>query len=81
MAGYLKRYAESKGWTLYKLAKESNLSDSTLRTADLTTLYKLSVVNVKKISEAVGETPGKVLDDLFKMENKTNTDSSVKNVN
>ncbi|EAE6351482.1 TPA: hypothetical protein ACSY63_06620 [Listeria monocytogenes] len=81
MAGYLKRYAESKGWTLYKLAKESNLSDSTLRTADLTTLYKLSVVNVKKISEAVGETPGKVLDDLFKMENKTNTDSSAKNVN
>ncbi|ECX6990150.1 hypothetical protein BBB04_03330 [Listeria monocytogenes] len=81
MAGYLKRYAESKGWTLYKLAKESNLSDSTLRTADLTTLYKLSVVNVKKISEAVGETPGKVLDDLFKMENKNNTDSSVKNVN
>ncbi|EOW1361579.1 hypothetical protein ACOTAY_001435 [Listeria monocytogenes] len=63
------------------MAKESNLSDSTLRTADLTTLYKLSVVNVKKISEAVGETPGKVLDDLFKMENKTNTDSSVKNVN
>ncbi|EIA7070037.1 hypothetical protein AB4033_001877 [Listeria monocytogenes] len=68
MAGYLKRYAESKGWTLYKLAKESNLSDSTLRTADLTTLYKLSVINVKKISEAVNETPGQVLDDLFKME-------------
>ncbi|EAD5177121.1 hypothetical protein [Listeria seeligeri] len=68
MAGYLRRYAENKGWTLYKLAKESHLSDSTLRTADLTTLYKLSVINVKKISEAVGESPGKVLDDLFKIE-------------
>ncbi|MBC2132080.1 hypothetical protein [Listeria innocua] len=70
MAGYLKKYAESKGWSLYRLAKESQLSDSTLRTANLTTLYKLSVMNVKKISDAVGESPGKVLDDLFKMEDE-----------
>lgn len=68
MAGYLKKYAENIGWSLYRLAKESNLSDSTLRTADLTTLNKLSVINIKKISEAVGETPGEVLDDLIKFE-------------
>lgn len=68
MAGYLKKYAENRGWSLYRLAKESNLSDSTLRTADLTTLNKLSVINIKKISEAVGETPGEVLDDLIKFE-------------
>ncbi|WP_311769257.1 AcrIIA4 family anti-CRISPR protein [Listeria farberi] len=70
MAGYLKKYAESKGWSLYRLAKESQLSDSTLRTANLTTLYKLSVMNVKKISDAVGESPGKVLDDLIKFEER-----------
>ncbi|EIN8848598.1 hypothetical protein LO935_002365 [Listeria monocytogenes] len=78
MAGYLKKYAESKGWSLYKLAKESNLSDSTLRTANLTTLYKLSVMNVKKISDAVGESPGKVLDDLFKMEDEAEMDKKYK---
>ncbi|EJH4973672.1 hypothetical protein NEY57_000090 [Listeria monocytogenes] len=79
MAGYLKKYAESKGWSLYKLAKESNLSDSTLRTANLTTLYKLSVMNVKKISDAVGESPGKVLDDLFKMEDEAAMEIDDKN--
>ncbi|EAC4286231.1 TPA: hypothetical protein HP417_002330 [Listeria monocytogenes] len=68
MAGYLKRYAEDRGWTLYRLAKESHLSDSTLRTADLTALDKLSVINIKKISGAVGDSPGAVLDDLIKIE-------------
>ncbi|EAD6805531.1 hypothetical protein AAU07_02910 [Listeria monocytogenes] len=79
MAGYLKKYAESKGWSLYRLAKESQLSDSTLRTANLTTLYKLSVMNVKKISDAVGENPGKVLDDLFKMEDEAAMEIDDKN--
>ncbi|EAD5297087.1 hypothetical protein ACY2FS_000089 [Listeria monocytogenes] len=79
MAGYLKKYAESKGWSLYRLAKESQLSDSTLRTANLTTLYKLSVMNVKKISDAVGESPGKVLDDLFKMEDEAAMEIDDKN--
>ncbi|PDG15740.1 hypothetical protein AWL03_01885 [Listeria monocytogenes] len=73
MAGYLKKYAATKGWTLYKLAKESNLSDSTLRNANLTTVDKLSVINVRKISVAVDEKPGKVLDELIEIEKNDKT--------
>lgn len=69
MKGFLKRYAqEKKGWSLYKLAKESGIQDTTLSFANSKSVHNLSALNIKLISEAVGETPGTVLDELTELE-------------
>lgn len=69
MNGFIKRYAEEKkGWTLYRLAKESGIRETTLRFADSKSVLNLSALNIKLISEALGETPGTVLDELADLE-------------
>ncbi|EOX9455058.1 hypothetical protein ACPX29_002827 [Listeria monocytogenes] len=69
MKGFLKRYAqEKKGWSLYKLAKESGINETTLSFANSKSVHNLSALNIKLISEAVGETAGKVLDELIELE-------------
>ncbi|EQA6979694.1 hypothetical protein ACX6RG_002869 [Listeria monocytogenes] len=69
MKGFLKRYAqEKKGWSLYKLAKESGIKETTLSFANSKSVHNLSALNIKLISEAVGETPGTVLDELTELE-------------
>lgn len=69
MKGFLKRYAqEKKGWSLYKLAKESGINETTLSFANSKSVHNLSALNIKLISEAVGETPGTVLDELTELE-------------
>ncbi|EPQ8037777.1 hypothetical protein IA826_02295 [Listeria seeligeri] len=76
MAGFIKKYAEEKNLTLHRLAKQSYISESTLRTADTKTIYNLSVLNVTRISNGVGDSPGQVLDDLFKCEQEIKMENS-----
>ena len=62
----LKKY----GLTRYKITKATGVTASTLQYAnELESVSKLKVKTLITLAEAIGKTPGQILDELIELEN------------
>ncbi|HAC0644287.1 TPA_asm: helix-turn-helix domain-containing protein [Listeria monocytogenes] len=68
MAGFIKKYLESKDWTIYQLGNATRLAHQTIRSADSKTVDQISAKNVRLIAEVFQCTPGELLDEFYKIE-------------
>ncbi|CAE6341156.1 helix-turn-helix transcriptional regulator [Listeria monocytogenes] len=68
MAGFIKKYLESKDWTIYQLGNATGLAHQTIRSADSKTVDQISAKNVRLIAEVFKCTPGELLDEFYKIE-------------
>ncbi|HFL0606031.1 TPA: transcriptional regulator [Listeria monocytogenes] len=77
MAGFIKRYLETKNWTIYQLGNATGLAHQTIRSADSKTVDQLSAKNVRLIAEVFNFTPGEILDEFYEIEEELNNDAIV----
>ncbi|EAG6196574.1 XRE family transcriptional regulator [Listeria monocytogenes] len=78
MAGFIKRYLETKNWTIYQLGNATGLAHQTIRIADKKTVDQMSVKNVRLIAEVFGFTAGEMLDEFYEIEKEINNDEILK---
>lgn len=67
----LKKYIDQNNITKYQISKLSGISQMTLShaTADTKQLSNQTVKVISAVAQALGKTPGQVLDDLINLEN------------
>ncbi|MGJ6624903.1 transcriptional regulator, partial [Listeria monocytogenes] len=78
MAGFIKRYLETKNWTIYQLGNATGLAHQTIRIADKKTVDQMSAKNVRLIAEVFGFTAGEMLDEFYEIEKEINNDEILK---
>ncbi|KGL43567.1 hypothetical protein [Listeria newyorkensis] len=67
--GIIQRFVESNtNMTIYGLAEETKISESTLRTANLKPVESLKIPTILSIARVMEISPGNVLDELFEIE-------------
>lgn len=66
----LQKYLDQNKITKYQISKASGISQMTLShaTAENKALSKQTVKVISAVAQALGKTPGQVLDDLIKLE-------------
>lgn len=69
----LQKYLDQNNVTKYQVSKLSGLSQMTLShaTADTKPLSGQTVKVIRAVAEALGKTPGQVLDDLIQLDDNT----------
>ncbi|MCR6407482.1 transcriptional regulator [Listeria monocytogenes] len=78
MAGFIKRYLETKNWTIYQLGNATGLAHQTIRMADKKTVDQMSAKNVRLTAEVFGFTAGEMLDEFYEIEEEINNDEILK---
>ncbi|MBC1832260.1 transcriptional regulator [Listeria seeligeri] len=78
MAGFIKRYLETKNWTIYQLGNATGLAHQTIRIADKKTVDQMSAKNVRLTAEVFGFTAGEMLDEFYEIEEEINNDEILK---
>ncbi|EAH2854784.1 transcriptional regulator [Listeria monocytogenes] len=78
MAGFIKRYLETKNWTIYQLGNATGLAHQTIRIADKKTVDQMSAKNVRLIANIFGFTAGEMLDEFYEIEGEINKDAIIK---
>lgn len=77
MAGFIKRYLETKNWTIYQLGNATGLAHQTIRMADKKTVDQMSAKNVRLTAEVFGFTAGEMLDEFYEIEEEINNDAII----
>ncbi|HAA7128543.1 TPA_asm: hypothetical protein GHG54_08890 [Listeria monocytogenes] len=70
MSGLIQKFLEGYGTTMYQVSKKTGMSNTTLLSANKKDVDRLSAKTIRAIAQSVEENPGKVLDDLIKMEDE-----------
>ena len=66
----LKRYFKENGLTAYKVGKENNIPNQTIRLQlENDTLDRVAFRIIKAIANSLNKTPGQVADELIEFEN------------
>ncbi|MBC1846346.1 transcriptional regulator [Listeria seeligeri] len=78
MAGFIKRYLETKNWTIYQLGNATGLAHQTIRIADKKTVDQMSAKNVRLIAEVFHFTAGEMLDEFYEIEKEITNDEILK---
>lgn len=78
MAGFIKRYLETKNWTIYQLGNATGLAHQTIRIADKKTVDQMSAKNVRLIANIFGFTAGEMLDEFYEIEEEITNDEILK---
>ncbi|EAC6223248.1 hypothetical protein B4960_11345 [Listeria monocytogenes] len=78
MSGLIQKFLEGYGTTMYQVSKKTGMSNTTLLSANKKDVDRLSAKTIRAIAQSVGENPGKVLDDLIKMEDETGMVKNIK---
>lgn len=69
----LQKYLDQSGVTRYQVAKQTGIANTTLANAVKETkpLSGQTVKVIRAVAEALGKTPGQVLDDLIQLDDNT----------